>query len=208
MFVCECEKCDRIHSIESRTPSQLLADRRRAAEVEAAQYLRTDAGRAEFSQPCQAKIADRVPYGVRPAVVSAFVECVDALRVAMTTSDADRVVGAWVVVLRLFHPAVLADRNGGGKAGAWRTKRKLDAWDAGCYMECYRRELQHAETKVKKPGKGDGGEECDGVGDHGEAVVAGPTVAAGLAQPAIVGARGVLECESKWRSMGVAAGVW
>ena len=89
LFVCECEKCDRIHSIES-----------------------------QFSQPCQAKIADRVPYGVRPAVVSAFVECVDALRVAMTTSDTDRIVGAWVVVLRLFHPAVLADRNGGGKAGA------------------------------------------------------------------------------------------
>ena len=33
-------------------------------------------------------------------------------------------------------------------------------------------------------------------------------LAAGLAQPAIVGARGVLECESKWRSVSVAAGVW
>ena len=33
-------------------------------------------------------------------------------------------------------------------------------------------------------------------------------LAAGLAQPAIVGARGVLECESTWRSVSVAAGVW
>ena len=33
-------------------------------------------------------------------------------------------------------------------------------------------------------------------------------LAAGLAQPAIVWARGVLACESMWKSMSVAAGVW
>ena len=33
-------------------------------------------------------------------------------------------------------------------------------------------------------------------------------LAAGLAQPAIVGATGVLECESGRKSMSVAAGVW
>ena len=33
-------------------------------------------------------------------------------------------------------------------------------------------------------------------------------LAAGLAQPAIVRARGVLECESERKSMSVAAGVW
>ena len=33
-------------------------------------------------------------------------------------------------------------------------------------------------------------------------------LAAGLAQPAIVWARGVLACESVWKSMSVAAGVW
>ena len=33
-------------------------------------------------------------------------------------------------------------------------------------------------------------------------------LAAGLAQPAIVRARGVLECESERKSMRVAVGVW
>ena len=33
-------------------------------------------------------------------------------------------------------------------------------------------------------------------------------LAAGLAQPAIVRARGVLKCESEWEPMSVTAGVW
>ena len=69
--------------------------------------MRTKEGHDEFCRPSQVKILDKVPYGSRPAVVAAFVEGVNAVQIAKRTGDEERLIGAWVVILRLFHPVVL-----------------------------------------------------------------------------------------------------
>ena len=53
--------------------------------------------------------------------------------------DEERLIGAWVVALRLFHPAVLNDKCGGGRPGAKKVMRGLADWDAGDYADSYMR---------------------------------------------------------------------
>ena len=104
----------------------------------------------EFCRPSQVKILDKVPYGARPAVVAAFVEGVNAVQIAKRTGDEERLIGAWVVILRLFHPVVLNDKCGGGRSGAKKVLGKLKDWDEGDYAGSYMRAREQSMTLKQK----------------------------------------------------------
>ena len=111
-----------------RTPTQSRADKRRRAEIWAADYIETAEGKAHLCQPCEFPLRDRIPFGVKPAVVGAFNESMVNLQAAtrerIQQPDSEvarkRVIGAWVTVLRLFPHAILRDQattSKGGKPG-------------------------------------------------------------------------------------------
>ena len=90
-----------------------------------------------------------MPYGARPGVVQEWTQLIWRLKATIEayTIDASvanrmHMLGAWAVVLRVFHPAVLRSTGGGGKEGARRVRAALRRWNEGRYDECYERPLR------------------------------------------------------------------
>ena len=141
----------------ARAAVEILRTRRRRSENWAADWLRGEDG-DYLRQPSIVPILDGVPYGCRAYVISRYCQCIRDLRWAVeahgreqTEASNKRVVGAWVVLLRVFPLSLGRDQGGGGDVGARRARAIGRVWDEGDYSAAMAK--ARSKKAVRREGK-------------------------------------------------------
>jgi hypothetical protein len=90
--------------------------------------------------------------------VTAFIDTIkdlqrarDTDRAQRSTESEKRLIGCWVIVLRLFHPAILPNLGEGRDSRARKVSQRLSAWHEGNYTECFLTPLQQYTIPEAKP---------------------------------------------------------